>query len=48
MVDIHKDSIASDEKGALEEILDLQGDPGPEPALPLHVATFLGEKLQTF
>ncbi|WP_343039377.1 NepR family anti-sigma factor [Microvirga makkahensis] len=32
----------------LEEIFDVHGDPGPEPMLPPHVATFLGEQLQAF
>jgi hypothetical protein len=29
-------------------LLNVTGDPGPEPALPPHVATFLGEQLQAF
>jgi Anti-sigma factor NepR len=37
-----------DEPATLEEILNVTGDPGPEPALPPHVATFLGEQLQAF
>ena len=32
----------------LEEIFDVNGDPGPEPTLPPHVATFLGEQLQAY
>jgi hypothetical protein len=32
----------------LEEIFDVNSDPGPEPMLPPHVATFLGEQLQTY
>ncbi|MPR13492.1 NepR family anti-sigma factor [Microvirga tunisiensis] len=37
-----------DEPDTLEEILNVNGDPGPEPTLPPHVATFLGEQLQAF
>ncbi len=36
------------EPDALEDLLNLNGDPGPEPTLPLHVATFLGEQLQAY
>jgi Anti-sigma factor NepR len=36
------------EPDALEDLLDVNGDPGPEPILPPHVATYLGEQLQTF
>lgn len=32
----------------LEDLLNANGDPGPEPALPAHVATFLGEQLQAY
>jgi hypothetical protein len=32
----------------LEDLLDVNGDPGPDPTLPPHVATFLGEQLQAF
>ena len=32
----------------LEEIFDVNSDSGPEPMLPPHVATFLGEQLQTY
>jgi hypothetical protein len=32
----------------LEDLLNVNGDPGPEPALPPHVATFLGEQLQGY
>ncbi|WP_404286795.1 NepR family anti-sigma factor [Microvirga sp. RSM25] len=37
-----------EEPDTLEEILNVNGDPGPELALPPHVATFLGEQLQAF
>jgi hypothetical protein len=37
-----------EEHGPLDDILNVNGDPGPEPALPPHVATFLGEQLQAF
>ena len=33
---------------ALGDLLDVNGDPGPEPALPPHVAAFLGKQLQAF
>ncbi|WP_262270444.1 NepR family anti-sigma factor [Microvirga yunnanensis] len=36
------------EPDTLEDLLNANGDPGPEPVLPPHVATFLGEQLQTF
>jgi Anti-sigma factor NepR len=36
------------EPDALEDLLDVNGDPGPEPILPSHVATYLGEQLQAF
>ncbi len=32
----------------LEDLLDVNGDPGPESVLPPHVATFLGEQLQAY
>jgi hypothetical protein len=41
-------STVLDEPDTLEEILNVTGDPGPEPTLPPHVATFLGEQLQAF
>jgi hypothetical protein len=41
-------STVLDEPDALENLLDVNGDPGPEPNLPPHVATFLGEQLQAF
>ncbi|WP_134495469.1 NepR family anti-sigma factor [Microvirga pakistanensis] len=41
-------STVLDEPSALEDLLNVNGDPGPEPALPLHVATFLGEQLQAY
>ncbi len=36
------------EPGALDDLLDVSGDPGPEPTLPPHVATFLGSQLQAY
>ena len=39
-------SAALDEPDTLEDLLNANGDPGPEPTLPPHVATFLGEQLQ--
>jgi Anti-sigma factor NepR len=41
-------STVLDEPSALEDLLNINGDPGPEPALPPHVATFLGEQLQAY
>jgi hypothetical protein len=41
-------STVLDEPDTLEEILNVNGDPGPEPTLPPHVATSLGEQLQAF
>ena len=41
-------STVLDEPDALEDLLNVTGDPGPEPNLPPHVATFLGEQLQAF
>jgi hypothetical protein len=41
-------SAVLEEPDALEDILDVNGDPGPEAALPPHVATYLGEQLQAF
>jgi hypothetical protein len=41
-------STVLEEPDTLEEILNVNGDPGPEPMLPPHVATFLGEQLQAF
>ncbi|MBJ6124340.1 NepR family anti-sigma factor [Microvirga splendida] len=43
-----KDGTVLDEPDALENLLNVSGDPGPEPSLPPHVATFLGEQLQAF
>ena len=37
-----------EEREALEDLLDVNGDPGPEPAFPSHVAAFLGRQLQTY
>ena len=44
----HNDGTALEEPDSLEDLLDVKGDPGPEPTLPPHVATFLGEQLQGF
>jgi hypothetical protein len=41
-------STVLEEPDTLEEIFNANGDPGPEPTLPSHVATFLGEQLQAF
>lgn len=41
-------STALDEPSALKDLLNANGDPGPEPTLPPHVASFLGEQLQAF
>ena len=46
--DNHKDGNALEEPGTLEDLLNVNGDPGPEPTLPPHVASFLGEQLQTY
>ncbi len=37
--------IVLDGLDALEDLLNVNGDPGPELMLPPHVATFLGEQL---
>ena len=44
----HNNSTVLEEPTALEDLLNVSGDPGPEPALPPHVATFLGEQLQAY
>ena len=36
------------DQDALEDLLNVGGDPGPEPTLPPHVATFLGKQLQAY
>jgi Anti-sigma factor NepR len=36
------------EPDALEDLLNVTGDPDPEPTLPPHMAAFLGEQLQAF
>jgi anti-sigma factor NepR-like protein len=41
-------STVLDEPDTLEEILSVTGDPSPEPTLPPHVTTYLGEQLQAF
>ena len=38
----------SDEPDGLEDGRSVDGEPAPEPTLPPHVATFLGEQLQVF
>ncbi len=40
--------IVLDGPDALEDLLNVNGDPGPELMLPPHVATFLGEQLQAY
>ena len=37
-----------DEPDDLEDGESVDGEPAPEPILPPHVATFLGEQLQAF
>jgi len=44
----HNNSTVLEEPDTLEEIFNANGDPGPEPALPPHVAAFLGEQLQAY
>lgn len=39
-------STALEKPDTIESLLDVDGDPGPEPNLPPHVVTFLGEQLQ--
>jgi hypothetical protein len=41
-------STVLEEPDTLEDLLNVNGDPGPEPTLPPHVATFLGEQLQAY
>ncbi len=41
-------STVLDEQDALEDLLNVNGDPGPEPVLPPHVATYLGEQLHAY
>ena len=42
------DGTVLDETDSLESLLNPTGDPGPDPGLPPHVATFLGEQLQAY
>jgi hypothetical protein len=42
------DGNALEKPDTLEDLLNVNGDPGPEPTLPSHVAAFLGEQLQTY
>ena len=44
----HNNGNALEEPETLEDLLNVTGDPGPEPTLPPHVAAFLGEQLQTY
>ncbi len=44
----HNGNNALEEPDALEGLLDVNGDPGLEPVLPPHVATYLGEQLRAF
>jgi hypothetical protein len=44
----HSDGIVLKEPDALEDLLNVSGDLGPEPGLPPHVAASLGEQLQAF
>lgn len=44
----HKNSTDLKDQDAFGDLLNVNGDPGPEPALPPHVATFLGEQLQAY
>ena len=44
----HNNITVLEEPDALEDLLNINGDPGPEPALPPQVATFLGEQLQAY
>jgi hypothetical protein len=44
----HNNSTVLEEPDSLEDLLNVNGDPGPEPTLPPHVAAFLGEQLQGF
>jgi hypothetical protein len=41
-------STVLEEPDTLQNLRNVDGDPGPEPTLPPHVATFLGEQLQAF
>jgi hypothetical protein len=41
-------STVLEQPSTLEDLLNVTGDPGPEPTLPPHVATFLGEQLQAY
>lgn len=43
----HDDAVL-EQPEVLEDLLNVNGDPGPEPALPSHVAAYLGEQLQTY
>ena len=46
--DAPKSSAILDDQDTLKDLLNANGDPGPEPTLPTHVATFLGEQLQAY
>jgi hypothetical protein len=44
----HKNGADLIDQGSLGDLLNVNGDPVPEPALPPRVATFLGEQLQAY
>ncbi|MBF9195547.1 NepR family anti-sigma factor [Microvirga terrestris] len=44
----HRDGAVLEEPDKLEDLLNVNGDPAPEPSLPPHVAAFLGEQLQNY
>jgi hypothetical protein len=44
----HKNGSDLKDQDTLEDLLNANGDPGPEPALSHDVATFLGEQLQAY
>ena len=44
----HKNGADLKDQDSLGDLLNVNGDPGPEPALPPDVATFLGEQLQAY
>ena len=41
-------STVLEKMGTIEDALDVNGDPVPEPRLPPHVAALLGQQLRTF
>ncbi|WP_170304155.1 NepR family anti-sigma factor [Microvirga makkahensis] len=48
VANILKAGTLPDEPDGLENGQAVDGDPVPEPTLPPHLATFLGEQLRTF